>query len=49
MQELKQALGIPVKSIVGLDSLIVTLEEASEYEKYLAPVLEYRRKYGVIS
>jgi orotate phosphoribosyltransferase len=49
VQELKQALGIPVMSIVGLDSLIVTLEEASEYEKYLAPVLEYRRKYGVIS
>ncbi|MGI9272462.1 MAG: orotate phosphoribosyltransferase [Woeseiaceae bacterium] len=49
VQELKQALGIPVISIVGLDDLIITLEESSEYEEYLEPVLEYRRKYGVIS
>ena len=49
VQELKQALGIPVKSIIGLDDLIVSLEESSDYEEYLEPVLEYRRKYGVIS
>ena len=49
VQELQQALGIPVISIIGLDDLIVTLEESSEYEEYLEPVLEYRRKYGVIS
>jgi orotate phosphoribosyltransferase len=49
VQELKQALGIPVISIIGLDNLIVTLEESSEYDAYLEPVLEYRRKYGVIS
>jgi len=49
VQELKQALGIPVLSIVGLDDLIATLEESSEYAEYLEPVLEYRRKFGVIS
>ena len=49
VQELKQALGIPVISIVGLDNLIVTLEESREYEQFLKPVLEYRRSYGVIS
>jgi len=49
VQELKQALGIPVRSIIGLDDLIVSLEESSSYEEYLEPVLEYRRKYGVIS
>ncbi len=49
VQELKQALGIPVKSIIRLDDLIVSLEESSEYEEFLEPVSEYRRKYGVIS
>jgi len=49
VQELKQALGIPVRSIIGLDDLIISLEESSDYEEYLEPVLEYRRKYGVIS
>jgi len=49
VQELKQALGIPVISIVGLDNLIVTLEESNEYEEYLESVLEYRQKYGAIS
>ena len=43
VQELKQALGIPVISIVGLDDLIITLEESSEYEEYLEPVLDYRQ------
>lgn len=49
VQELQQALGIPVISIIGLDNLIITLEESSEYEEYLEPVLEYRRKYGVLT
>jgi len=48
VQELEQALGIPVVSIIGLNDLITTLEESSEYEKYLDPVLEYRQKYGVV-
>ena len=49
VQELKQALGIPVISIIGLDDLIVTLEESTEYEAHLGPILEYRRKYGAVS
>ncbi len=49
VQELKEALGIPVRSIIGLDDLIVSLEESSEYEEFLEPVLEYRRKYSVSS
>lgn len=49
VQELKQALGIPVSSIVGLDDLIVTLEESSDYESHLKAVVDYRRKYGVVS
>jgi orotate phosphoribosyltransferase len=49
VQELKQALGIPVVSIIRLNDLIDTLEDSSEYEKFLEPVLEYRRKYGTVS
>ena len=49
VQELKQSLGIPVISIVQLDDLIDILEESSEYEQYLEPVLTYRKQYGVIS
>lgn len=49
VQELKQALGIPVISIIGLDDVIISLEESSEYEAELGPILEYRRKYGAIS
>ena len=49
VQELKQSLGIPVISIVQLDDLIDILEESSEYEQFLNPVLAYRKQYGVIS
>jgi orotate phosphoribosyltransferase len=49
VQELKQSLGIPVISIVQLDDLIDILEESSEYEEFLAPVLSYRKQYGVMS
>jgi orotate phosphoribosyltransferase len=49
VQELRQSLGIPVVSIVQLDDLINILEESSEYEQYLDPVLSYRKQFGVIS
>ena len=49
VQELEQSLGIPVTSIVRLNDLIDILEDSSEYAKYLDPVVEYRRKYGVLS
>ena len=49
VQELKQSLDVPVVPIVRLDDLINILEESSEYEEYLDPVLDYRKQYGVIS
>lgn len=49
VQELKQALGIPVVSIIRLNDLIDVLDESTEYEKFLGPVLDYRKEYGVIS
>jgi len=49
VQELKQALGIPVVSIIRLNDLIDILEESSEYEEFLDPIMAYRKKYGVIS
>lgn len=49
VQELRSSLGIPVVSIVQLDDLVENLEESSEYAEFLEPVLEYRRKYGVIA
>jgi orotate phosphoribosyltransferase len=48
VQELQQTLGIPVVSIVRLNDLIDTLEDSSDYAEFLEPVLDYRRKYGVI-
>jgi len=48
VQELKRSLGIPVISIISLADLISSLEESNEYEKYLNPVVEYRKKYGVV-
>jgi len=49
VQELKQSLDVPVVSIVQLDNLITLLEESSEYEEFLEPVLSYRKQYGVLS
>jgi orotate phosphoribosyltransferase len=49
VQELKQSLQIPVISIIQLNDLINILEESTEYEKFLGPVVAYRKKYGVIS
>ena len=49
VQELKQALGIPVVSIIRLNDLIDTLEESSEYGEFLDPVVAYRKEFGVIS
>ncbi len=47
VQELKEALGIPVTSIIRLDDLVSRLEETSDYGEFLDPVLDYREKYGV--
>jgi orotate phosphoribosyltransferase len=47
VQELEQTLRIPVISILKLEDLIDMLEESTEYEEFLEPVMEYRGKYGV--
>ena len=47
VQEVEQTLRIPVISIVQLEDLIDMLEESDEYNEFLAPVTEYRKKYGV--
>ena len=49
VQEVRQSLDIPVVSIVQLDDLITLLEESSEYEEFLEPVLSYRKQYGVLA
>ena len=47
VQELKDSLGIPVISIIGLSDLIESLEESGEYAEWLTPVTSYRQQYGV--
>ena len=49
VQELRDALDMPVISIVELNDLIEALEESSDYDEFLQPVLNYRREYGVIA
>ncbi len=49
VQELKQALGIPVISIIQLNDLISVLEESSDYGEFLEPVVRYRQEFGVIA
>ena len=48
-QELKQSLDIPVLSIIRLNDLVDILEESAEYEQYLQPVIDYRKKYGIFA
>ncbi len=47
VQEVEQTLRIPVISIVRLEDLIDMLEESTEYNEFLGPVVEYRKKYGI--
>ena len=49
IQEFEQTLRIPVISIIQLEDLIDMLEESAEYNGFLEPVLEYRKKYGINS
>lgn len=49
VQELRASLGIPVVSIVKLGDIIEAIEETSDYADFLKPILDYRRKYSVIS
>ncbi len=47
VQEVEQTLRIPVISIVQFEDLIDMLEESAEYNEFLEPVVEYRKKYGI--
>ena len=49
VQEIEQTLRIPVISIIQLEDLIDMLEESAEYNEFLEPVVEYRKKYGIDS
>ena len=49
VQELRASLDISVISIIELGDLVETLEESNEQTEFLEALLEYRRKYGVIS
>jgi orotate phosphoribosyltransferase len=47
VQEVEQTYAIPVISIASLEDLVVYLRNDAAAEKYLAPVLAYRTRYGV--
>ena len=49
VQEVEQTLGIPVISIIQLEDLVDMLEDSAEYNEFLEPVVEYRKKYGIDS
>jgi orotate phosphoribosyltransferase len=47
VQEVQQAFGIPVVSILQLDELIDHLETSEEFGGHLGAVQEYRERYGI--
>lgn len=47
VQEVEQTLKIPVVAIVRLEDVIDMLEDSAEFNEFLAPVMEYRKKYGI--
>lgn len=47
VQELEQTLKMPVAGIIRLEDIIDMLEDSTELNQYLEPVLAYRRKYGI--
>ena len=49
VQEVEQALNIPVFSIILLEDVIDMLEDSEEFREYLGPVISYRGKYGIRS
>ncbi len=46
-QELRQAFGIEVVSILKLDDLIDILAESRDYEAFVEPIRKYRQDFGV--
>ena len=49
VQELEESLDTMVISILNLEDLIDMLEDSTEFEGYLEPVLNYRKQYGLAS
>jgi orotate phosphoribosyltransferase len=47
VQEVEQTLKIPVISIIRLEDVIDMLEDSTEFNEYLKPVMAYRKKYGI--
>jgi len=47
IQEVQQAYGIPVASIIRLDDLVEHLERSTEHRQFLPLVRDYRERYGV--
>ena len=47
VQEVEQTLKSRVISIIVLEDVIDMLEDSTEFNEYLEPVLAYRKKYGI--
>jgi orotate phosphoribosyltransferase len=47
IQEVQQAYGIPVASIIRLDDLVEHLEGSNQHRQFLPLVQDYRDRYGV--
>ena len=47
IQEVQQAYGIPVASIIRLDDLVEHLESSAQHGQFLPLVQDYRERYGV--
>jgi orotate phosphoribosyltransferase len=47
IQEVQQAYGIPVASIIRLDDLVEHLEGSTQHRQFLPLVQDYRDRYGV--
>lgn len=47
IQEVEQAYGIPVASIIRLDDLVEHLEGSPQHSQFLPLVRDYRERYGV--
>jgi len=47
VQQVEQTLKCPVISIIVLEDVIDMLEDSTEFNEFLEPVLAYRQKYGI--
>ena len=47
VQEVQQAFGVPVASIIRLDDLVEHLETSTPHRQFLPLVQDYRQRYGV--